>query len=143
VPGLIERYRVYAPLNLPHAGMIHLPRAERRTYQDIVSAIRADCDTFVGMPGLGSFYFWTEKPPLTGFNATAWMTLFDDRTQQQIVYALSQHRSGCVLYHEGLVQGWIGGRPIEDKPLVQYIRKTFHPVRTIGDYQILMRNDRE
>jgi hypothetical protein len=139
---LRARYRIYASLDLPHAGMIRLPRAEKRVYRDIVSAVRADCDTFVTMPGLGSFYAWTEKPPLTGFNATAWMTLLDDRTQQKIVDALTPHRSACVIYHEGLTRAWAGARPIDDRPLVKYIRSAFHPVRTFGDYQLLMRNDR-
>jgi hypothetical protein len=141
-PALRHLYRSRPSLELPHADRIRLDPEQGATYRAVAAAIRADCSTFVTMPGLGSFYFWAEQPPLTGFNATAWMTLLDDRTQQRVVERLAAQPLACVLYHEGLTRRWVGSRPIDDRPLVRYIHRAFHPVRTIGDYQLLVRNDR-
>ena len=138
-----ERYRVYAPLDLPHAEMIRLPRAQKRAYHQLVDAVRANCDALVTMPGLESFHFWTRMPPLTGFNATAWMTLLDAPAQQRIVDALAAHPSACVIYHDGLMHAWVGAHDVSQRPLVRYIGANFHAARTIGDYQLLVRNGRE
>jgi hypothetical protein len=139
---LAEQYRVFASLDLPHADRIRLPRVQKRTYHALVNAIHANCDTFVTMPGFNSLYFWTQMAPPTGYNAGTWMTLFDAPTQQRVVDAIASHPSACVVYHDGLMRAWVGTHDVEGRPLVKYIRSSFHAVQTIGDYQFMIRNER-
>jgi hypothetical protein len=140
--AMARGYEGLTPLTFRGAGRIHLAASQVADYRQIVGLIRTDCDTFVSMPGMNSFHFWSGKPPLTGFNATVWMTLFDDETQRRIVAQLAAHPQGCVLYNESVANGWLGGRSVDDKPLVQYIRGAFHTVHTVGGYQLMERNDR-
>jgi hypothetical protein len=139
---LLHKYRALAPLGLPGAARIRLTEQEVRVYRDIVASIERDCDTFISMPGFNSFYFWTRKDPPTGFNAGPWMTLFDDQTQQQIADRLAEHESACVIYNQIVSEEWVQGRNIDRGPLVRYIRTSFRTVRTTGDFEFMIRNDR-
>ena len=42
----------------------------------------------------------------------------------------------------GLMRAWVGTHDVEGRPLVKYIRSSFHAVQTIGDYQFMIRNER-
>ena len=139
---LLHKYRALAPLGLPGAARIRLTEQEVRVYRDIVASIERDCDTFISMPGFNSFYFWTRKDPPTGFNSGPWMTLFDDQTQQQIADRLAEHPSACVIYNPIVSEEWVQGRNIDRGPLVRYIRTSFRTVRTTGDFEFMIRNDR-
>jgi hypothetical protein len=108
-------------------------------YRDISLAIEQNCDIFVSMPGFNSFYLWTKQEPPTAQNATTWMTLFDDRMQQQIVERLDAHKSPCVIYNQLVTDEWVGDRDIGRGPLVRYIRTSFQTFRTIGDFELMAR----
>lgn len=138
----VDRYRARVSLALPGANRIRLSTEEVQLYRTVTSAIERNCDTFVSMPGFNSFYFWTRQNPPTGLNAGAWMTLFDDRTQQRIVDRLAEHESACVIYNPVVTEEWVQGRNIERGPLVRYIRGSFHTVQTIGDFELMVRNER-
>ncbi|OFW06098.1 MAG: hypothetical protein A3H96_23800 [Acidobacteria bacterium RIFCSPLOWO2_02_FULL_67_36] len=142
VAAQLRQYQSLMPLSLPGADRIRLSREQATIYQHLTATIRRDCDALVTMPGYNSLHFWTRIKPLTGYNAGAWMILFDDRMQQQIVDRLSQHPNGCVIYDEPGSQIWKVGRDVSGGPLVRYIRESFRTVQTFGDYQLMVRNDR-
>ena len=98
-----------------------------------------NCDTFVTLPGLNSFYFWAGKSPPTALNATAWMTLLSDQQQRQIVESLESQTSVLAVRHENSEKLWIGNSDVDGKPLVQYIRQEFSPIAAVGGYKLLAR----
>ena len=140
--ALLTRYQALVPLDLAGASRLRLQEPEVRVYRDIVASIEQNCDTFVSMPGFNSFYFWARQSPPTGFNTGPWMTLFDSGLQQQIVDRLAEHQSACVIHNRIVSEEWVQGRNIDRGPLVQYIRTSFRTVRTIGDFDLMVRSDR-
>ena len=138
----LQKYRALTPLDLPGATRLRLADPEVRVYRDITAAIERHCDTFISMPGFNSLYFWTRQDPPTGLNTGPWMTLFDSRLQQRIVDRLDGHESACVIYNRLVSEEWVQGRDIDRGPLVQYIRTSFRTVRTIGDFEFMIRTER-
>jgi hypothetical protein len=143
--------RLYAsltPANLPGAERIHLEKEEAEDYQWLVTQLRRNCDTFVGLPGIPSLYFWTGKPlpgPAHGpMNENNWMYGLTSAEQQTIVDDLSRHPDACAVYHPSGVDSWNKGRlDVRGWPLAKYILTRFKTVGHSGDYQFMIRNDRQ
>ncbi len=131
-------YDAGTSLDLPGARSVHLTPEESDLYRRVSLAIDANCRTLLTLPGMNSFYFWTGLQPPTGFNATAWTTLFDEDHQQRVIDATNSVRGLCVLENESLAASWSGGT-IPDEPLVRYMRQGFRPLATIGAYRLLRR----
>lgn len=128
------------PLELPGAGDVRVPVPEEAlVYRHVTTAIDRYCNAFLTLPGMNSFYFWTEQEPPTGSNATAWTTLFDDARQQRVIDETSDIPDLCVLENEPLALGWTAGAPPEG-PLVEYLHTGFEPVATVGTYKLLRRD---
>lgn len=125
-------------LNLPGARDVRLDSTEVALYQQITTTINENCSSFVMLPGMDSFYFWTEHKPPTGYNATGWPTLFDDAHQRRVIQDVDQISGLCLLEHESLALGW-GAGEIPDGPLVAFMRREFQPLVEIGDYRLLKR----
>jgi len=139
----LRKYHALTPLGLPGATRLRLEEPHVRVYRDIADTIERNCDTFISMPGFNSLYFWTRQDPPTGLNTGPWMTLFDGRLQQQVIDRLAGHKSACVIYNRLVSEEWVQGRDIEGGPLVQYIRTSFRTVRTIGDFEFMIRTQRQ
>jgi hypothetical protein len=128
-----------APLELPGARDVRVGTSEEaRVYRHVTAAIDRYCNAFLTLPGMNSFYFWTEQEPPTGSNATTWMTLFDDARQQRVVEETSDIPDLCLLENEQLALGWTGGAAPEG-PLVDYLYSGFEPIATVGAYTLLRR----
>src|SRR5262249_611000 len=74
-----KRYHALVQSHLDGASRLHLPLDVTGRYHWLVSNLKAHCEVFVAQPGYGSLHFWSGLAPVTGFNATAWMTLLSDR----------------------------------------------------------------
>ena len=125
-------------LNLPGAESIRVDEDEATRYRRITRAIESRCGSMVMLPGMNSFYFWADKEPPNGFNATGWPVLFDPETQGQIMEDARSIPDLCVLEEETLAGRWTGGT-IPDGPLVRFIRTGFVPIATFGEYRLLKR----
>ena len=135
---LYQTYLSYASVNLPGADKLKLPPTQAATYNCIAQQLARTCETFVTAPGINSFYFWAQKEPPTHLNATLWERLLTAEQQQKIVNSFSQHPMGCALvldYHR--LQG-----DVKASPLMRYIKENFHEIDQVGDYIIMIRNDR-
>lgn len=136
------RYRVQPSLELPGAGRIHLDAGTVRHYQGLALGLRATCSTFYGLPGQNSLYLFAGVPPVTGYNATAWMYLFDDAQESQVARALAADRRSCVLRDEPLSAAWQQGRPLPRGPIVELIEAEYVPLRLHGSSQLLVHRER-
>ncbi|HEX5593373.1 MAG TPA: hypothetical protein VFX35_08500 [Solirubrobacterales bacterium] len=125
-------------LGLPGAEDVHLSSEEAALYQQVTAAIDANCTSMLMLPGLNSFYFWSQEEPPTGFNATAWLTLFDDAHQERVIDETRSIRHLCLLENESAAILWTAGAPPEG-PLVDYLHTGFREIGTFGNYRLLRR----
>jgi F0F1-type ATP synthase membrane subunit c/vacuolar-type H+-ATPase subunit K len=133
-------YDAAVSLGLPGATSIRLAQPEVSLYRNVAFAIDKSCKSFVTLPGMDSFYVWTEQEPPTGYNATAWVTLFDDAHQQRVIDDTRSIDGLCLLRNIPIAEGWGGGR-IPPGPLVRYLHRGFQPLARFGAYELLKRED--
>jgi hypothetical protein len=126
-------------LGLPGSGEIHLNPEEVALYRQVTAAIRDSCDSLLMLPGMDSFYLWTEEEPPSGYTATGWPTLFDDTHQRHVIEDTRSIPGLCLLKNVPLAAGW-GNGTIPRGPLVAYLNRGFLPVVKIGDYALLRRD---
>ena len=131
-------YDAGVPLRLPGAESIHLPEEEADLYEGITAAIDRNCAALVMLPGMDSFYLWTEQEPPTGYTATGWPTLFDAEHQRQVIADISPLRDLCLLRNLPFAAGW-GNGEIPPGPLVGYLERGFVPGAAFGGYELLRR----
>ena len=134
-------YNSSVSLNLPGAKDVRVSAEDQLRYGEITGAIDRSCSSFVTLPGMNSFYLWTRQEPPTGYNATAWTTLFDDAHQQRVIEETRSIRGLCLLENVPLAEGWSSG-VIPDTPLVRYLKRGFEPIASFGDYRLLKRGGR-
>jgi len=138
---LDEARAVYAAsvsVGLPGAERIRIAPSDAELYQQVTAAIDRNCASVVMLPGMSSFYLWSEQEPPTWLNATAWPTLFDDPDQRSVIAATRSVDGLCLLRNTGLAESWSGG-PIPPGPLVRYLGVGFEPIATFGPYELLRR----
>lgn len=122
-------------LGLPGAESVRLSPPEVHLYREISKEIDRRCSGLIMLPGMDSFYIWTEQEPPTGYTATAWRTLFDDTHQRQVVADIAPIKGLCLLRNLPIAAGWGEGTG----PLVSYLDHGFTPVAKFGDYELLKR----
>jgi hypothetical protein len=125
-------------LDLPGAESIRVGEEEAGLYQEITAAIDRNCSALIMLPGMDSFYLWTESAPPTGYTATGWPTLFDDSHQRHVISEIDPVEGLCQLRNEPLAAGW-GNGTIPPGPLVGYLDRGFKPLVKFGDYELLRR----
>jgi hypothetical protein len=91
------------------------------------------------MPGQMSFNFWTGIEPPTKSNATAWMTLLDEKRQRDIQMVLESSVHPCVIYQEKLTRDGLRNKDIRSIILARYILDNFEPRHQYGDFILLMK----
>jgi hypothetical protein len=131
-------YDAQVPLGLPGERDVRLPAKQVDAYRRITGAIDRNCGSFLTLPGMDYFYIWTDQEPPTGYNATAWMTLFDDAQQRRVIEDTRSIHGLCLLRNIGLAEGWSQG-PIPPGPLVSYLERGFRPIVNFGPYELLRR----
>jgi hypothetical protein len=110
--------------------------------QWLTENVRANCDGFVGMPGFGSLYFWTQIAPPAAING-AWILNLEDTYQRAIIEKMQTYERPCVVYNPTRVKAWLHGRPLdEEQPLVRYIRQNYKPGPRSGAYTLLLTGER-
>jgi hypothetical protein len=144
-------YASLTPLDMPGAERIHAEKEEAEDFQWLVPLLRQNCDTFVGLPGIPSLYFWTGKPmpgllhrPPGPLNYGQWMDMFSSAEQQAIVEDFSRHPNACAVYHPSGVDSWnTAKQDVRQWPLANYILTRFKTIGQTGDYQFMIRNERQ
>jgi hypothetical protein len=144
-------YASLTPLDMPGAERIHVEEDEAEDYQWLVTRLRRNCDTFVGLPGIPSLYFWTGKPlpgpahqPPGPLNMASWMLTYSPGEQLAVVDDLSRYPSACAVYSPGGLKSWhIAKVDLNNWPLANYILTHFKTIGQTGDYQFMVRNERQ
>ncbi|MGE5336101.1 MAG: hypothetical protein ACM3JL_01630 [Nitrososphaerota archaeon] len=131
-------YNAAVPLDLPGAEEVRLGRSEADLYRKITRAIDANCGPLLTLPGMNSFYIWSQREPPTGYNATAWLTLFDDAHEERVIRETRSIKGLCLLENEGQALGWTAGVPPHG-PLVRYLHEGFRPLFELSGYRLLRR----
>jgi hypothetical protein len=131
-------YKAAVALDLPGATKVRVGEPERQLYQEVTAAINRSCPAFLELPGMDSFYIWTGQEPPTGYNATAWPTLFDEKHERKVIEQTREIEGLCLLRNLTLAKGWSGG-VIPPGPLVHYLRQGFQPIGQFGEYELLKR----
>lgn len=65
----VSEYRASTPLNLPGAARLRINYEDAAEYQWIAANLRAQCDRFASLPGVGSLSLWSGVAPLTRSHA--------------------------------------------------------------------------
>ncbi|MGD1174049.1 hypothetical protein ACKUVQ_12280 [Mycobacterium seoulense] len=131
-------------LGLPGAENVHVSPKEAANYQAVVAAIDKNCESFVMLPVMNSFYLWTQRePPEADYKVTVTTptTLLDDARQQRVIAATRSIKGLCLLEDVPLAQRWsrIGTGGMPAGPLVPYLHHGFVPIAKFGDYELLKR----
>jgi hypothetical protein len=131
-------YASDVPLGLPGASRVRVPADQAALLGQVNQAIRDNCETFISVPGLDSFYIFSRlKPP--GSAPTRWIWLIGDASAQQAVIDASQQVGRlCVVENDSLIAFWTQGRHVGG-PLEAYIQGGFGTLYTIGPYSVLVR----
>lgn len=132
-------YDAGVKLDLPGSSQIRLLPDTRAPLREVSAVLSRRCNTFLSLPGLNSFYLWSEEAPPTGNNATAWMTLFDDATQRDIVAASKPRDRLCVLKNRSIAEAWQHGKPLSGNPLVRFMHTEFRPIYRNAGYVVMVR----
>jgi len=125
-------------LALPGASDVRLLPEEAGLYRQVTKAINTNCNALLMLPGMNSFYLWSEIEPPTGYNATAWSKLFDEAHQEHVIGQTNSVKRLCLLENKTLARVWTLGEAPKG-PLVSYLHRGFRPLATFGDYRLLRR----
>ncbi|GAC1507920.1 MAG: hypothetical protein NVS1B3_08720 [Candidatus Dormibacteraceae bacterium] len=125
-------------LGLPGASLVRVPSDQAAVLRDVSQSIRDNCDTFISLPGLDSFYLFAGVQPPIPF-PSRWMWLAEDLPHEQALVDASKRVDRlCVVLNEELIAAWTSGRQMQG-PYVSYIQDNFAPAYVFGHYVILKR----
>lgn len=128
------------PLGLPGTELMRLPAAQVAELQSLASVTDRDCTTLITLPRMESLNFWTEKAGLASLYSDygIWIFSLDAAKQQSIVTELSGLQGVCVVRSQTVLDFEAQGRPVPQRPLVEYIDTAFQSAGTFGDYELLV-----
>jgi hypothetical protein len=128
------------PLGLPGTELMRLPAAQVAALQSLAAVTDRDCTTLITLPRMESLNFWTEKAGLASLYSDdgIWVFSLDAGKQQSIVTELSGRQGVCVVRSQTVLDFEAQGRPVPQRPLVEYIDTAFQSAGIFGDYELLV-----
>lgn len=131
-------YRTGAPLQIPGATLLHLPRYQVLSIESTVATVQERCETLMSLPGLYSFNLWSRLPtpsPTTG--EQPWWWLLSSDQERSVLAAAKASPELCVIRDDSLA-GY-QGQPPPRVPLVAYIDDDFKPIAKYSPYVVEVR----
>lgn len=137
---VLGEFDAATPLGLPGAESVRVQADQASQLRQLVSAIKANCSSFITMPGMDSLYLWSGQDEPAELSSEVWWLVLDDGQQQAIVDKLRDTQGLCVVKNQRFVDFWAQGRSVPQRPLVRLIDQDFTVTATFGDYQLLVRS---
>jgi hypothetical protein len=138
IPVLASQFQKTVPLELPGAESVRVEERFAAELAWVTANLRQHGDTFVGIPGLHSFYFWSGLVPPVPFYPSTWILYLDEVQKAELARALLASQRPCVLRDRAMVKFWTVGRKLEEGPLVQSADRDFKLAGAVGDYELLI-----
>jgi hypothetical protein len=128
------------PLGLPGTELLRLPSVQVSALQSLASLTDRDCKTLITLPRMQSLNFWTDKAGNESLYSDVgiWIFSLDAAKQQSIVDELSGRQGVCVERSQAVIAFESQGRPVPQRPLVEYIDTAFQPAGTFWVYELLI-----
>ncbi len=127
-------YRDQLEVPFPGATQLRLPQADAENYTRLVELLQQHrCTDFIGYPNVNSLYLWSGIEPPPPAAPGAWIEALDSERQQRIVNELRASPRPCAIRNDGLAALWLGGAPLPERPLVNYVLDEFRTVATVGE----------
>ncbi|HET8863816.1 MAG TPA: hypothetical protein VFM94_11270, partial [Solirubrobacterales bacterium] len=121
------------------AGQLRLPEADYESYTRLVEDLhRYRCTDFIGYPNVNSLYLWSGIEPPPPDAPGAWIEALDSMRQQRVVNELRASPRPCAIRNDGLAGLWLGGDPLPDRPLSNYVLSDFRTVDEVGEFQFML-----
>lgn len=134
-----NRYRSYSPLRLPGSSLLRLPDQDCAALEFISVNLRASADTFYSMPGMNSFYFWTNLPNPTRHNIDSWMLFLGSESQKEIVDSMTLFEKPAIVKNDILIEFWtMGHLKWRDTTFLDWMQRNFRTVLQLGHYEMLL-----
>ena len=132
-----QRYAAGVPLALRGAESIRLPEQGAATLRWVTSNLELNADTFVGLPGVHSFYGWSALRPPVPYYPHTWIIFHDDVAQENILRSLLAAKRPCIVRNRDLIAFWTQRRPMRPGPLPRAAEKDFRVAAAAGGYELL------
>jgi hypothetical protein len=132
--------RFSTPLGLPGSRLIRLQPEQVAKLRDVSENLRDGCDTFLSFPGLNSYYFWSRKEPLTGFNMGNWMYLLTDREQADVEEQLTKASRPYVVIDRKTFNYWMQGKSLNSS-MATYVNENYQYKTTIHNIELWVKKD--
>jgi hypothetical protein len=130
---LRDQYNADVPLGLPGAALVRLPSDQASTIAGVTRFLHDNCDTYISIPGMDSFYIFAELPPPSSPTRWIWVST-DVPNQQAVVDAIKGINRLCVVENSLIIPKLHAAGPMDD-----YVSSEFVPAETVGSYTILVR----
>lgn len=121
-------------LPFEEATLLRVPEADATNYTRLVELLHEHrCTDFIGYPNVNSLYLWSGIEPPAPTPPGAWIEALDSERQARVVRQLRRSPRPCAIRNEGLAGAWLGGQPLPDRPLVNYVNDEFRTVEVVGE----------
>jgi hypothetical protein len=131
-------YASSVSLGLPGATLVRVTPEEASILRQLAQTIRDNCDNFISVPGLDSFYIWDQFEPPTPLPTRFIWLAGDIPRLQALIKSSDRINRLCVVENSYLIYAWSRDRTATG-PLDAYIRNGFVPIYEVHHYSILIR----
>lgn len=136
-----QRWRAWTtgvPIGVSGARGLRLSEGRAARLACVVENLKRGASTFLGVPGVHSFYAWTGLPPPVPFYPPAWILFWDAQRQLPMRDVLAGHPRAWVVRNEIALAMWLHDRPRPGGPLWEWVDERHEPWLHVGDYEILV-----
>ncbi len=133
LPAVRKQHASLIPLNLPGAALVRTDAERVNGYRALAEYLTANCDTFITIPGVNDFYFWTGKRPPTQLNPTS-ISILTTQQQEQVCDALRRADRPLIAILAAIIDN-----PRHGGPLINAVREDYVEVHRIDAFKIFGR----
>jgi len=138
IPQRCRDWTTGVPIGVPGARGVRLAEARAARIACVAENLQRGASTFLGVPGLHSFYAWSRLPPPVPFYPSAWILFWDAERQSPLRNVIERDPRAWVLRSESVIAKWLHGRPRPGGPLWEWVDERRVTWLRVGDLEILV-----